>query len=222
VVVDIVSLLLSLASIAGFKASYTPGRMAYVSELDCVAGHALLRSSPQDRAKLSCALTSSYVGPLYPALHVQFQTDTEPAADALVSTHAEHTVRPVLSAYVFAAQSMHADEPVADLYFPGTHAAHSDPFAPVYPALQMQSVKLVALESEYEFAEHPTHSGPYAPKKPALQKQAVRLVAPESEYEFAEHDWQSQFPVMFLKVPGAHCSQRPAFSPVYPYVQAQS
>jgi hypothetical protein len=34
VVIDIVALLLSLAKIAGFKKSYTPGMMAYVSELD--------------------------------------------------------------------------------------------------------------------------------------------------------------------------------------------
>jgi hypothetical protein len=169
-------------------------------------------------------VTSSYVGPLYPALHVQFQIDGELTGACELDEHGLQCavdVAPRVSWYVFAGQSMHADEPVADLYFPGTHAAHSDPFAPVYPALQMQSVELVALESEYEFAEHPTHSGPYAPKKPALQKQAVRLVAPESECEFPEHGWQSQFPVMFLKVPGAHCSHRLAVAPVYPGMHPQ-
>jgi hypothetical protein len=128
--------------------------MAYVSVLDCVAVHALSRSRPQDRAKLSCELTSSYVGPLYPALQVQFQMDVEATADALVFTHAQHTVKPVLLAYVFAWQSMHSAEPYTDLYFPGTHATHSGPYAPVYPGLQKQAVKLVAPESEYVFAEH--------------------------------------------------------------------
>jgi hypothetical protein len=128
--------------------------MAYVSELDCVAVHALFRSNPQDRAKFSCALISSYVGPLYPALHVQFQIDVEATADALVFTHAEHTLMPVLSAYVFAGQSVHGDEPYTDLYFPSAHATHSGPYAPVYPGLQKQAVRAVAPESEYEFAEH--------------------------------------------------------------------
>jgi hypothetical protein len=175
VVIDIVALLLSLAKFAGFKNSYTPGMMSYVSELDCVTVHAVILSGPHDRAKLSCPVTSSYVGPLYPALHVQFQTLVEPTTDALVGTHAVHTVVPSWSAYVFAGQSMHADEPYTALYFPDAHATQSGPYAPVYPG---------------------------------LQKQSVKLVAPESEYEFAEHDWQSQFPVMFLKVPGAHFSHR--------------
>jgi hypothetical protein len=51
-----------------------------------------------------------------------------------------------------------------------------------------------------------------------LQKHAVRAVAPGSEYEFGEHDWHNQFPVMFLKLPGAHFSHRLAVAPVYPNV----
>jgi hypothetical protein len=57
---------------------------------------------------------------------------------------------------------------------------------------------------------------------PGLQKQAVSAVAPEREYEFGEHDWHSQFPVMFLKLPGAHFSHRLAVAPVYPNVHPQS
>jgi hypothetical protein len=130
VVIDIVALLLSLANIAGFKKSYTFGMMAYVSVLDCVTVHALIPSGPQDRAKLSCPVTSSYVGPLYPALHVQFQTLVEPTTDALVGTHAVHTVLPSRSAYVFAGQSMHADELYPALYLPIGHPTHSGPYAP--------------------------------------------------------------------------------------------
>jgi hypothetical protein len=44
---------------------------------------------------------------LYPALHEQFQTDTDAAGDALLFTHDVHAVIPVLSAYVFAGQSVH-------------------------------------------------------------------------------------------------------------------
>jgi hypothetical protein len=48
---------------------------------------------------------------LYPALHVQFQIDTDATGDALVFTHDVHTVIPVRSAYVFTGQSVHADDP---------------------------------------------------------------------------------------------------------------
>ena len=157
VVAEKVDTLLSLAACAGFTKSYTPTATSAVHVLDCVALQALFRSAPQDRAKLSVAVTSSYVGPLYPALHVQFQIDVEATADALVFTHDEHTVMPVRSAYVFAGQSMHVELPYTDLYLPSAHATHSGPYVPVYPGLQKQSVRAVAQESEYEFAEHVSH-----------------------------------------------------------------
>ncbi len=170
-VIEKVELLLSLAMSVMFKSNV----------LDCVATHALLRAPPQDRAKLSWYGTSWYVGPLYPALHVQFQIDTDAAADALVLAHDVHAVIAVLSAYVFVGQSIQADEPYTDLYLPSAHCTQSGPNAPVYPG---------------------------------LQKHAVRAVAPGSEYEFGEHDWHNQFPVMFLKLPGAHFSHRLAVVPV--------
>jgi hypothetical protein len=156
-VVEKVALLLSLAKFAGFRKSYTPTITCVVSVLDCVVAHALLRIPPQDRAKLSWYATSSYVGPWYPALHVQFQTDTAPTADALVFTHDVQTVCPVRSAYVFAGQSLHAADPYTDLYLPSTHATQSGPYAPVYPGLQKQAVSAVAPESEYEFTGHVSH-----------------------------------------------------------------
>jgi len=110
-VIENVELLLSLAKGAGFMSSKTPAATCVVSVLDCVATHALLRIPPQDRAKFSWATTSRYVGPLYPALHVQFQIDTDATGDALVFTHDVHTVIPVRSAYVFAGQSVHAEDP---------------------------------------------------------------------------------------------------------------
>jgi hypothetical protein len=90
-------------------------------------------------------------------LHVQFQTVTDPTADALVFTHDVQTGIPVLSAYVLAAQSLHAEEPYTDLYLPSTHATQSGPYAPVYPGLQKQAVRAVAPEREYEFTGHVSH-----------------------------------------------------------------
>jgi hypothetical protein len=88
-VVEKVALLLSFAKLAGFATSYMPTDTCVVSVLDCVVAHAL---PAQDLAKFSWYTTSSYVGPLYPALHVQFQTDTDATADALVFAHDLQTV----------------------------------------------------------------------------------------------------------------------------------
>jgi len=147
-VIENVALLLSFAKFAGFSRSSTPTATCVVSVLDCVAVHALLRAPPHDLAKFSCDTTSWYVGPLYPALHVQFHTDTAPAPDALVLAQSVHTVCPVRSAYVFAGQLLHAADPYTDLYFPIAHATHSGPYAPVYPGLQKHAVSAVAPDSE--------------------------------------------------------------------------
>jgi hypothetical protein len=194
-VAEKVDALLSMADRAGFTKSYTPTATSVVNVLDCVAAHATFRVLPHDLAKLSCAVTTSYMGPRYPALHVQFQMLVAPVRAALVDTHAVHTIIPSSSAYVFAGQSVHPDELDAD----------ADPDADLYLPIA-----------------HPTHSGPYAPVKPALQKHAVKLVAAGSEYEFAEHDSHSQFPVMFLYLPGAHFVHRLADAPVYPGMHPQS
>ena len=126
-VVEKVALLLSLAKFAGFRKSYTPTITCVVSVLDCAVAHAPLREEPQDLAKFACVETSSYVGPLYPALHVQFQTVTDPSGDALVFAHAVQTVMPVRSAYVLAGQSVHAEEPYIDLYLPSAQATQNGP-----------------------------------------------------------------------------------------------
>jgi hypothetical protein len=140
VVAEKVEARLSLADAAGFTKSYTPTAIWVVNVLDCVAAHASVRNVPQDRAKLSCAVTTSYVGPRYPALHVQLKTVVEPTADALAGTHAVQTSMPSRSAYVFAGQSVHPDEldpdPDPALYLPIAHPTHSGPYAPVKPALQ--------------------------------------------------------------------------------------
>ena len=62
---------------------------------------------------------------------MQSKMDTEATADALVLTHAVHTVMPVQFAYVFAGQSVHAEDPWNDLYLPSAQAAQSGPKAPV-------------------------------------------------------------------------------------------
>jgi hypothetical protein len=103
IVAEKVDTLLSLADRAGFTKSCTPTATSVLNVLDCVAAHVSFRNVPHDIAKLSCVAISSYVGPRYPALHVQSQIDTEPTGDALVGTHAAQTRIPVLFAYVFAA-----------------------------------------------------------------------------------------------------------------------
>jgi hypothetical protein len=50
----------------------------------------------------------------------------------------------------FGKQLLHGNEPFETLYFPATQAVHAAPFAPVYPALQMQSVCLLLPAWELE------------------------------------------------------------------------
>ena len=97
-VVEKVDTLLSLAKLVGFRKSNTSTDTCVVSVLDCVAAHAPLRRPPQDLAKFACVVTSSYVGPLYPVLHVQFQTVADRTGDALVFTQDVQMVMPVRSA----------------------------------------------------------------------------------------------------------------------------
>jgi hypothetical protein len=126
-VIEKVEELLSFASCAGFMNSKIPSATCVVNVLDCVAVHTPLRMPPHDLAKLSCATTSSYVGPLYPALHVQFQIEKDARGDALVFTHDVQTVMPVRSAYVLAGQSVHAEDPYIDLYLPSAQATQNGP-----------------------------------------------------------------------------------------------
>jgi hypothetical protein len=126
-VIEKVGLRLSFAKLAWLIKSSTPTATCALNVLDCVAAHALLRPSPHDLAKFSCEIVSSYVGPLYPALHVQFQMDTEPTGEALVGTHEVQTVMPCRSAYVLAGHSVHADEFDPDLYFPMAQPTQNGP-----------------------------------------------------------------------------------------------
>ena len=76
--------------------SKTPTATSALNVLDCVAVHGMLRMIPKDLAKFSCETRSSYVGPLYPALHVQFQMVVAPVPAALVGTHGTHAVHTVM------------------------------------------------------------------------------------------------------------------------------
>jgi hypothetical protein len=69
--------------------------------------------------------------PVKPALHVQ-AARVEPLGAIELAGQPIHCVAAV-SEYVAAAQSMHAEEPLALLYLPATQAAQA-PSGPVYPA----------------------------------------------------------------------------------------
>ena len=52
---------------------------------------------------------------------------------------------------------MHRAVPVTILYFPATQAAHTPPFGPVKPRLQVQAVRATLVLGELEFAGHAVH-----------------------------------------------------------------
>jgi hypothetical protein len=142
---------------------------------------------------------------------VQFHTLVDPTTDALVGTHVVHTVLPSRSAYVFAGQSMHSDELYPALYLPIAHPTHSGPYAPKKPALQKQAVRLVAPESECEFAEHGwqsqfpvmflylpgahcSHRLAVAPVYPGMHPQSWILLLFAGATEYGGHDWHTGLP----------------------------
>ena len=123
--------------------------------------------------------------------------------------HAKHT------AAVFAATSelnwfagqvygIHAESPDAAFEVAGAHAMQSAPPLPVYPALHVQLLILVAPPSEDECigqfehaaepvaalnvpAPHCVHTAPFAPVYPALHSHASATPLPTGECEFRGH-----------------------------------
>jgi hypothetical protein len=179
---------------------------------------------------------------LYPALHVQFQIDADATGDALVLTHDVHAVMPVLSAYVFAGQSMHVEFPYTDLYLPSAHCTQSGPNAPVYPGLQKHAVSAVAPESEYEFAGHDGHSqfpvrflklpGAHcshwlavAPVYPGMHPQSWILPLPGGANEYSGHGEQTGLPSgeysVALQLKHVSLLIAPMFSEYMPVVQLE-
>jgi hypothetical protein len=75
----------------------------------------------------------------------QWQSDclVLPRSDVELPWHAAHTVGVVAAStdeYVLFPHSVHVFGPIAVLYVPCTHAKHTPPFGPVYPALHLQSI----------------------------------------------------------------------------------
>jgi len=68
--------------------------------------------------------------------------------------HAAADTAAVLALYKLSPQSVQGVEPETSLYDPAAHAEHGPPFAPVYPALQMQAVAIVDAIGDCEFAGH--------------------------------------------------------------------
>ncbi len=103
-------------------------------------------------------------GPVKPTLQVQLAAVEQPVHDApelaVQARHAAAAVAPAVAEYFAAAQSVHAAEPVATLYFPATHAAHGPPLGPVYPALQSATIQAaldVLATGDVEPAGHAVH-----------------------------------------------------------------
>jgi len=64
----------------------------------------------------------------------------------------DDSVAPAIVEYVPDAQLVHASAPVVLLYVPAAQIVHVSPFAPEYPALQVQSVAAELCAGESEFA----------------------------------------------------------------------
>jgi hypothetical protein len=119
-----------------------------------------------------------------------------------------HRTAPVAAEYVPAPQSVHSADPVDDLYFPATHAAHVSPTGPVDPALQVQFVKDALPAGEFEFDGQTLH---------------VELVEAPSAVEYvpATQSEQVAVPVNTLYFPDTQAEQVPPSGPENPASQVQ-
>jgi len=82
--------------------------------------------------------------------------DVDTKVPAALFVHVASAVAATDAEYLPAAQSVHAPEPDAVLYFPAMHAAIKLP-SPVYPALPTQAVFAELEASEIEFVGQPVH-----------------------------------------------------------------
>lgn len=80
-----------------------------------------------------------------------------PAGEFEKDAHSLHPSDAAAAEYFPVAQDAHAAEPVAFLKLPMAHAVHGPPSAPVYPALQTQSLRAVLPAGEPLFAGQAAH-----------------------------------------------------------------
>jgi hypothetical protein len=149
-------------------------------------------------------------GPVYPVMQVQAVTAVLGLGDIVFAGQVKQvdaTVAPAVPEYVPAPQSVHVPLPLAILYFPATHALHTPPFGPVYPALQAQAVTTVLVPGEFELPGH--------------ARQVVTPVAADvPEYVPTPQLLHATLPVVLLYLPAAHGEHVPPSGPVYPALQA--
>ena len=72
-----------------------------------------------------------------PAAHAEHAPPSGPVNPTLQVLQADSSVAPVVVVNFANAQSVHAAEPLAILYFPATHAVHGPLFVLVNPGLQL-------------------------------------------------------------------------------------
>jgi hypothetical protein len=126
--------------------------------------------------------------PPYPELHVQATIEVLEFGEVAFAGHRKHAaaaVAPMVVEYVPVRQSVHAALPVAILYFPAAHGAHTPPSGPVDPALQVQAAGAKLAIGELEFGGH------------ATQVAAV-VAAVVAEYVSAEQAVHAAEPLAFL------------------------
>jgi len=116
--------------------------------------------APQDVHELSNG--APVAAENFPAAHCEqvLAADAPVAAEYRPTPQSAQTlalVAPVADEYLPAPQSVHDGVPVTVLYFPGAHALHVAPLAPVYPLLQAQLVAAGAPLGECEFAGQRPH-----------------------------------------------------------------
>jgi hypothetical protein len=130
---------------------------------------------------------------------------------------------------VLAGQTVQLELPVVSLYVSAAQLAHMPPLAPVYPALQAQSLIETLADGEIELLGHAEHVPEvFAPTAPEYElaghatQVPAEFAAAVNEYVPAEQSTHPVVPLTVLYLPATQAEHVPPFAPVYPELQVQA
>ena len=150
-------------------------------------------------------------GPVYPLLHVQFESRMLPTPENVFKGHAPHVdsdVAPVADEYFPLPHGEQDAEPLTSLYVPARQTLQIPSSEPENPTMQVQFILSLLPSGEYEFGGHGKHAD-------------IDVAAIAPLYVPAGHRTHSAEPLDALYEPPRHAEQAPPSAPLHPALHVQ-